>query len=234
MGSSADVNASKAWWDTSSWDEFEKRFKNREQMEAELRAKYFTNMHGKYDHRRLRGQVLAAEKSCEHLDRLKSIEESELWPPQFREHFPNKAEMQVAPFEGAKTPWDELLLRNELHDPQHCANRLVDLLTHLRTVHLYCLYCGCHFDDADDLERSCPGFDEDVHQNADNMAKRTAPLGVTRELAPPPKRARPTAPPAVVDDEDDEAFTALFDARPGVKPAAKAGGVRPKGFGFIL
>merc|ERR1712151_620248 len=111
--------------------------------EAALRTKFFSHVQGKFQHRKLRAQVLDAERSCEQLDRLKTVGESHLWPPELRE-WPNKAELQVAPFEGAKTPWDEILERNELQDPEYCASRLIDLLTHLRAVHIYCLHCGCH------------------------------------------------------------------------------------------
>jgi len=207
----------KAWWDTSTWDEFERRFRNREEMEAALRAKYFAHFQGRFQHRRLRTQVKSAERSCEMLDSSRGIGPSDLWPPELRE-LPNKAELQVPAFEGAKTAWDELLERCELDDPEYCATRLVDLLTHLRTVHVYCLHCGCHYEGAEDLERCCPGFDEEAHENAENMAMaRRAPeeQGVTRELAPPPKRAK--VPPALAPHEEvgdtDDPLNALLAGR---------------------
>lgn len=217
-GAKATPGDNKAWWDTKTWDEFDRRFKRREEIEAMLKAKYMSHMQGKYFHRRLRRQVLDAERSCEHLDRAKGVTDSELWPPEFRE-FPNKAEMQVAAFEGARTEWDEMLERGELDSSEYCASRLVDLLTHLRTVHVYCLHCGCPFEDGEDLERSCPGVDEEAHETADNMAMRadTGPAaGVIRELAPPPKRQRPRPPPPPDDDEDD-AFAALLARGVGAK-----------------
>mmetsp|Transcript_90757 Transcript_90757/g.174190 ORF Transcript_90757/g.174190 Transcript_90757/m.174190 type:complete len:368 (+) Transcript_90757:100-1203(+) len=214
----------KAWWDTSSWDEFERRFRNREEIEAALKAQYLSRAYGKFQHRKLRKQVLSAERSCEQLDQAKDLPESDLWPPELRE-LPNKEELQMAPFEGAKTAWDELLERNELDDPEHCACRLVALLTHLRTVHVYCLHCGCHFEDADDLERSCPGFDEEAHENAENMAMR-APSGgsqldgLPRELAPPPKRKRVPV-PVPQEDDDDDPLNALLAAGRVAKKATR-------------
>uniref|UniRef100_A0A7S1RTK1 DUF4187 domain-containing protein n=1 Tax=Alexandrium catenella TaxID=2925 RepID=A0A7S1RTK1_ALECA len=47
-------------------------------------------------------------------------------------------------------------------------------MTHLRTVHRYCLYCGCVFDSFEDLERNCPGFTEQEHEDAPNPAARTS------------------------------------------------------------
>eukprot|EP00401_Gymnodinium_catenatum_P065750 CAMPEP_0117570024 /NCGR_PEP_ID=MMETSP0784-20121206/58973_1 /TAXON_ID=39447 /ORGANISM="" /LENGTH=353 /DNA_ID=CAMNT_0005368041 /DNA_START=83 /DNA_END=1140 /DNA_ORIENTATION=- len=211
------ADASKAWWDTRTWEEFERRFRNREQMERELRERFFSHVQGKFQHRRLRQQVLGAERSCEQLDRLMDVAESELWPPELRE-LPNKAELQVSAFEGAKTAWDELLERKELEDPEYCACRLVDLLTHLRTVHVYCLHCGCHFESADDLDQNCPGFDEEAHENADNMAMRRPPSGVSCELAPPPKRQRPRPPPPPEDGIDDPLNAFLAVGRAGAAP----------------
>merc|ERR1712118_472799 len=111
--------------------------------------------------------------------------------------------------EGMKTHWEEMLERPELDDPEFCAARLIDLLTHLRATHVYCLHCGCHFDDADDMEECCPGFDEEAHENAENFAlrKRKAPT------PPPKKRPGITVPARLLsrsDDDDGGAFAALF------------------------
>mmetsp|Transcript_104564 Transcript_104564/g.300612 ORF Transcript_104564/g.300612 Transcript_104564/m.300612 type:complete len:647 (-) Transcript_104564:73-2013(-) len=223
------------WWDGCSWVEFERRWRRREALEAKLRAKYLGFVQGKYQHRQLRQQIFAAERSCEHLDRLKDIGESELWPPEFREEFPNKEALQVPAFEGATTAWDEVLERNELESPEYCASRVVDLLTHLRIVHLYCLHCGCHFADAEDLDRSCPGVEEEAHEAAANLAMaREAPEGVTRELAPPPKRAKGPAPKQARGSEDDDdgdgAFAALLAAR-GFGRATRGAAGRGRGGG---
>ncbi|CAO1615214.1 unnamed protein product [Jaminaea pallidilutea] len=37
------------------------------------------------------------------------------------------------------------------------------VLSHLRTAHHYCLYCGTAYKDAAELSRDCPGLDEDDH-----------------------------------------------------------------------
>merc|ERR1712183_50851 len=36
------------------------------------------------------------------------------------------------------------------------------------------MYCGCVFDSFEDLERNCPGFTEEDHDNAPNFAARTS------------------------------------------------------------
>ena len=42
--------------------------------------------------------------------------------------------------------------------------RLLELLTHLRAVHRYCLFCGCTYDSAQDMEENCPGVTDTRHK----------------------------------------------------------------------
>mmetsp|Transcript_23432 Transcript_23432/g.51803 ORF Transcript_23432/g.51803 Transcript_23432/m.51803 type:complete len:347 (+) Transcript_23432:141-1181(+) len=224
--SAAATQSGSRWWDTRTWVEFERRFRRREAMEAALKVKFLSQVQGKFQHRKLRRQVICAEKACEQLDRARDMDESDLWPPEMRE-LPNKVELQIPAFEGAKTAWDELMERNELEDSEYCANRLVDLLTHLRAVHVYCLHCGCHFEGAEDLEGSCPGFDEDAHENAENMAMRQAPPEATRELAPPPKKPRGPPPSAPIESDDADPLNAFLAA--GARKTPGSSGKKPPG-----
>lgn len=41
--------------------------------------------------------------------------------------------------------------------------RLDVTLSHLRRAHCYCLFCGHRYASDEDLERSCPGEQEDDH-----------------------------------------------------------------------
>ncbi|GIL57636.1 hypothetical protein Vafri_12832 [Volvox africanus] len=43
------------------------------------------------------------------------------------------------------------------------SEQLEVLLQHLRERHWYCYFCGCQYDNPDDLAASCPGLNEDVH-----------------------------------------------------------------------
>eukprot|EP00746_Dinoflagellata_sp_MGD_P019612 gnl/MRDRNA2_/MRDRNA2_145581_c0_seq1.p1 gnl/MRDRNA2_/MRDRNA2_145581_c0~~gnl/MRDRNA2_/MRDRNA2_145581_c0_seq1.p1 ORF type:complete len:360 (-),score=62.96 gnl/MRDRNA2_/MRDRNA2_145581_c0_seq1:117-1067(-) len=142
------------WWNTSTWEEFEKRFRHRDAAEAALHEEFTSGLKAKMNKKRVRSQVLLAERTTEHCDRAAGFTKSDLWPPEEGQH-------------GSKK-------RSELNDPICAVPRLLDLITHLRTVHRYCLYCGCAFDSFDDLERNCPGFTEEEHEKAGNMATRTS------------------------------------------------------------
>ncbi|CAK5275744.1 unnamed protein product [Mycena citricolor] len=43
------------------------------------------------------------------------------------------------------------------------SDRLKIVLSYLRTSYSYCFWCGCQYENAEDLASSCPGEDEDAH-----------------------------------------------------------------------
>lgn len=175
------------WWDTQTWAEFEQRFRHRDAAEAALLKEYANNVKAKHSMKRVRSQVLAAERSIEQCDRGAGYPESELWPPELRLEA-GAAERAVVEHTGRPDTsqpqgFDE---RPELEHPATAFARLLDLITHLRTVHRYCMYCGCVFDSFEDLERNCPGFTEEEHDNAPNTAARTSKetaVGLADQLA---------------------------------------------------
>ena len=42
-------------------------------------------------------------------------------------------------------------------------DRLTLVLDYLRRKYAYCFWCGTQYEDAEDMENSCPGPDEDAH-----------------------------------------------------------------------
>ena len=148
------------WWDTRTWEEFEKRFRHRDAAEAALRTEFESGVKAKHMARRVRDCVLTAERSVEHCDRASGFPNSELWPPKSRVN--TRTEEDI----------DRDQIRPELDSQNVALERLLDLLTHLRTVHRYCLYCGCVFDSFADLERNCPGFTEEDHNRAPTSAAK--------------------------------------------------------------
>eukprot|EP00928_Gymnodinium_smaydae_P006317 TRINITY_DN12230_c0_g1_i1.p1 TRINITY_DN12230_c0_g1~~TRINITY_DN12230_c0_g1_i1.p1 ORF type:complete len:402 (-),score=97.67 TRINITY_DN12230_c0_g1_i1:185-1390(-) len=171
-------DARQHWWDTRTWEEFEKRLRRREECEAALRQQFSAGQSARFHFRRVRKQVIEAERSVEHCDRGAGLPESDLWPPPpppppppLENPLPDCA---VAP------PAEE---RAELDDPVLCAGRLALLLTHLRTVHRYCLFCGCVFDSDEDMDQNCPGFTEVEHDEAPQAAMRAAPANSTAAAA---------------------------------------------------
>merc|ERR1712187_872826 len=75
---------------------------------------------------------------------------------------------------GTPEELEEIKRRPDLDSHQFALGRLVELLTHLRTVHCYCLFCGCVFESFEDLERNCPGFTEEEHEHSSTAAARTS------------------------------------------------------------
>lgn len=163
------------WWDTRTWEEFEERLRHRDRAEAALRRQFAGRVAARLTGRRLRGQVRAAERSVEHCDRGAGGAESGLWPPESRRAGREAEEEARAARDRAERAgvlpglepempnFDE---RPELDDPGAAMARLLELVTHLRTVHLYCIHCGCRYDSPDDLDQNCPGVTEEEHEGA--------------------------------------------------------------------
>lgn len=132
----------------------------------------------KFTTRKVRGYVFAAERSVEHLDRQKGLPESLLWPPEstqaardLEEEVNRARQTELYPGQ-ANEMLPDYRERLELNDPGLALQRLLELMTHLRTVHLYCLYCGCTYDSGEDMERNCPGVTEEEHDEAKSMGLR--------------------------------------------------------------
>eukprot|EP00933_Yihiella_yeosuensis_P018648 TRINITY_DN15239_c0_g2_i1.p1 TRINITY_DN15239_c0_g2~~TRINITY_DN15239_c0_g2_i1.p1 ORF type:complete len:318 (+),score=63.26 TRINITY_DN15239_c0_g2_i1:112-1065(+) len=189
------------WWDTKTWEEFEHRLKHRERAEAALTKQFFTGQRVRFERRKVRGQVRCAERSVEHCDRNQGLSESELWPPESRQAARDLeaevlqarlTELYPGQADEALPNYDE---RAELDDPKVAIVRLLELMTHLRTVHLYCLYCGCKYDSPEDMDRNCPGITEEEHDEAmsaglrDSAETTIVPAGEAEEPGEDPLEA---------------------------------------------
>ena len=42
--------------------------------------------------------------------------------------------------------------------------QLISSLIYLRETYSYCLFCGCQYEDQDDMMASCPGINEEDHE----------------------------------------------------------------------
>ncbi|CAE7405978.1 unnamed protein product [Symbiodinium natans] len=178
-GPPTDEERKARWWDTKTWEEFEERLRHRERAEAALRLRYEGGLRLRFSTRKMREHVRAAERSVEHLDRNAGMTESPLWPPESTQAA-REVEEEVAKARQTE-PWpgaaNELLPnyneRLELNDPALALQRLLELLTHLRAVHRYCLFCGCTYDSAKDMDEHCPGITEEEHEE-ENIPARDA------------------------------------------------------------
>ncbi|CAJ1407736.1 unnamed protein product [Effrenium voratum] len=137
-------------WWDTTWEEFERRFRHREKGEAAREAEFDRGVKAQQSLLRLQERVASAEKVVENLDRRTGLGSSSLWP------------------------------RRPEQDAQAAEARLRQLLTHLRTRHRYCLYCGRNFDSPTDLLKNCPGFSQEEHERS--KGARDAKKPETREV----------------------------------------------------
>lgn len=142
----------------------EKLLKEHEQssiFREQLSVNYKSSIRFKARSRHISNLVKKAEKIVKTLDSAEGRERHGLWPKDSQEESRIKTEDEERREED-KDGGDE----NEVEDVDQDVNedeRLRLLLEYLRSHHLYCLYCGCKFNDIEDMNQSCPGIDEDDH-----------------------------------------------------------------------
>ncbi|KAK9904216.1 hypothetical protein WJX75_007039 [Coccomyxa subellipsoidea] len=124
----------------------EKEAKRKRVLE-DLRYDYVTKQAASFADRQAERHLAQARKVCETLDRRKGITEDVMWPVE------PKSESDEEDDEVEEDSWEALPV----------AEKLADVLSCLRSRHLYCLFCGCEYDSRDAMDAACPGASEDVH-----------------------------------------------------------------------
>ncbi|CEH12612.1 Predicted RNA binding protein, contains G-patch and Zn-finger domains [Ceraceosorus bombacis] len=150
--------------------------------EASLKG-YRDRVGGKVQALRLEKLMESARKTTEELDGRVNVEYSPLWlDPRWLwmpDAAPSEAgsvmEQAFGKAEGMEGDegdgWDEqatCVHQERLREAQRWAKldtpaRLQITLDHLRRAHNYCLFCGCAYDDFDQLQKLCPGLTEEDH-----------------------------------------------------------------------
>ncbi|CDO74052.1 hypothetical protein BN946_scf185043.g102 [Trametes cinnabarina] len=69
----------------------------------------------------------------------------------------DKAEARASPYSEEDLEEARQFLRLNPRD------RLTLVLDYLRRKYAYCFWCGTQYDDHEDMEKNCPGPDEDAH-----------------------------------------------------------------------
>ncbi|KAK9829286.1 hypothetical protein WJX72_004951 [[Myrmecia] bisecta] len=87
--------------------------------------------------------LTSARQVCQTLDERAGLEASIMWPCQVNT--------------------DDNIEPDNDWEATSAQDRLEDVVLYLRERHYYCVYCGCQYDDASDLARSCPGREEEQH-----------------------------------------------------------------------
>eukprot|EP00747_Dinoflagellata_sp_TGD_P219690 gnl/TRDRNA2_/TRDRNA2_91771_c0_seq1.p1 gnl/TRDRNA2_/TRDRNA2_91771_c0~~gnl/TRDRNA2_/TRDRNA2_91771_c0_seq1.p1 ORF type:complete len:389 (+),score=50.54 gnl/TRDRNA2_/TRDRNA2_91771_c0_seq1:77-1243(+) len=144
------------WWDTKTWEEFEERLKTREAAEKTMQQNFRSRMSAMHALTAIRQTIIRAERLVKTLDdkHKPRLPPSDLWPP---EYDPVTGMQMTLPGAAKRRP--------ELDDQEYATTRVVDILTYLRSVHLYCIFCECDFKDTADMSANCPGFTEEEHDN---------------------------------------------------------------------
>ncbi|CAJ0642332.1 13245_t:CDS:2 [Entrophospora sp. SA101] len=94
--------------------------------------------------KRIRAQLKALQKICETLDTRKGIEDNILW------HC-NESDDE----EKSKQDHDDV-------NPDDLLETMIKTIPPAKEYY-YCFWCGCNYDNAEELSKECPGVEEDDH-----------------------------------------------------------------------
>ncbi|PWN38887.1 hypothetical protein IE81DRAFT_369509 [Ceraceosorus guamensis] len=150
--------------------------------EASLRG-YRDRVGGKQQALRLEKLMESARNTTEELDGRANVEYSPLWldarwiwmPDAAPSEAQSVMEQAFGEAEGMKGDQGDgsdeqttCVHQARLREAQRWAKldtpaRLQITLDHLRRAHNYCLFCGCAYDDFDQLQKLCPGLTEEDH-----------------------------------------------------------------------
>lgn len=128
----------------------EDQFRQKKAQEQNLASTYKDRMKERFGERKAHSQLKQAFNICVQLDQEKGL----AYSPHLREFEEEEKRKEAEGDAYAPVAWEfEEVLR-----------RLDAVLAHLREQHFYCFYCGCAFNDADDLAQNCPGPSEEDHE----------------------------------------------------------------------
>ena len=118
---------------------FRDELKRLAQLRDDLTADFQSRLNYQHQIKSFKKSIYEAEKVIYEYDSRESIVSNHLWP----------ANLLIE--EGAVDDRSELTDLNIL-------DRLEECLCYLRENYQYCLFCGCKFEDDDDLIQNCPGL----------------------------------------------------------------------------
>lgn len=165
LGAEADRKRRKEQWISMRANRHQKRQK----MESKLKRDFQQRMSSKFTDNKSEKDLYKSQKVCEQLDsemNLLAPYESFFWPETM---LPKKKSQKVdletglsyEVIEEDEEECDDIeeeedyLLTNE--------EKLEALTAYLRTIHIYCIWCGTKYEDEDDLTTNCPGDTADAH-----------------------------------------------------------------------
>lgn len=102
-----------------------------------------------------------AMQSIETLDERAAVQRHRLWPP-----VESPAEVSKASEKAAAqhdSPEAQAVPEIDPWELLPAAQRLAEAVQYLRDSYCYCIFCGCKFDDLEDMDANCPGIEESDH-----------------------------------------------------------------------
>ncbi|GAB0095495.1 G patch domain-containing protein 11 [Sergentomyia squamirostris] len=135
------------------------RIKARESTVTITTEEYRKRMTQKAEIRQIEGDLGKCQRTCEGLDLSMEIVQPEMewfWPPKPKE---TKEPQEDADEENSDED-DEEDEKEEEFEP---SEKLEMLTNYLRSMHLYCHWCGVRYQDFDDIVNGCPGSTKDDH-----------------------------------------------------------------------
>ncbi|XP_060081576.1 G patch domain-containing protein 11-like [Ylistrum balloti] len=161
----------------------------RQKMELRQKQHFMSHMSNRFSEQQAERDLYKSQKVCEQLDSQMDIKEPEVyyyWPASHLKHLKKKAQQHVCEEEDydddfnddrndgiPKKPLRSLHDYEEEEDEEEEEEEVIDtvpiteklqiLTKYLRTKHVYCVWCGTRYNDAEDLESSCPGSTSEAH-----------------------------------------------------------------------
>jgi hypothetical protein len=128
---------------------------------ASLQSSFRHSLKYSQESKQLRRDIIQSEKIIEQLDERGSIERHELWPPALKEEINENHLVGIEVTDDNDDRCDDVGHSDD--DMPQLLHKLELRLVYLRTEHNYCIYCGCAFEDIEDLVANCSGPLRDDH-----------------------------------------------------------------------
>lgn len=164
LGAEADRKRRKEQWTTMRAS----RLIKRQKMESNLKRDFQQRMSSKFTDGKAERDVIKSQKVCEQLDSEMGTtipDEWYFWPKSMlpKKKKKNETETGLSVEVVEEEEDDDEDEEEEEEDFLTNQEKLEALTAYLRTIHLYCIWCGTKFEDEDDLSTNCPGDTADAH-----------------------------------------------------------------------
>uniref|UniRef100_A0A8C4NAT2 G patch domain containing 11 n=1 Tax=Eptatretus burgeri TaxID=7764 RepID=A0A8C4NAT2_EPTBU len=129
---------------------------------------YRKRVRSKMEDRQLESDLRKSQCACQQLDAQAGVNcpvDAWFWVQEKKKEEESEEEEKEDREEDEKSEKDDddEEKEEEENDEPNSHEKLAKLTEYLRTRHLYCVWCGTSYDDADDLASNCPGDTAEDH-----------------------------------------------------------------------